>query len=87
MQKTKNFGASSGRGFQLLGRVLCAASAISRAKLLRLKSVGLHLGLCIAALNSEQVLDVLGIRKLARRCEASLSVLLGEQDGSVLESS
>ena len=33
--------------------------------------------------NSEQVLDVLGIRKLARHCKAGLGVL---QDGSILES-
>jgi hypothetical protein len=35
------------------------------AKLLRLKSIGLHLRLCMAALNGEHILNVLGIGKLA----------------------
>jgi len=48
---------------------------------LRLKSTGLHLRLCKAALNGEHILDVLGIGKLAQR-EAGLGVLLGEPDRS-----
>ena len=47
------------------------------AKLLRLKSIGLHLRLCMAALNGEHILDVLGIGKLTRATD------LGEAQESV----
>ena len=55
------------------------------AKLLRLKSIGLHLRLCKAALNGEHILDVLGIGKLARQRQAGLGVLVGELDRPLLD--
>ena len=52
---------------------------------LGLKCVGLHLGLCVSILHGHHFRDVLRFCEIGCQCKASLSVLLGEADGPILD--